>query len=66
MYFELCFSFTVHNRNMFVPLKTKKIYIIVMTGTHFTVFKFLLDFHGRMVIGSIWVKVLTKPIDPRY
>ena len=33
---------------MFVPLKTKKIYIIVMTGTQFTVCKLLLGFQGWM------------------
>ena len=61
MYFELCFSFTVHIRNMFVALKTKKIYIIVSLYAHF-----YQVFMGEWIIGSIWVKVLSKPIDPRY
>ena len=31
-----------------ICLKTKKIYIVVMTGTHFNVCQFLLAFHGWM------------------
>ena len=64
-YYELCFSFTVFNKNIFVRLKTKKIYIIVMTSNHFTVCKFLLRFRCEWSIGSMWVKELTKPIGPR-
>ena len=33
---------------MFAPVKTKKIYIVVMTGTHFIVCKYLLGFQGLM------------------
>ena len=64
-YYELCFSFTVFNKNIFVRLKTKKIYIIVMTSNHFTVCKFLLRFRCEWSIGSMWVKEVTKPIGPR-
>ena len=64
-YYELCFIFTVYNKNIFVPLKTKKIYIIVMTSNHFTLCKFLLSFRCEWSIGSMFVKELTKPISPR-
>ena len=50
---------------MFLPLKTKTMYIIVMTGTHFNVCKFLLGFRCEWSIGSMWVKALTKPIGAR-
>ena len=50
---------------MFVPLKTKKMYIIVMAATHFNVCKFLLGFRCEWSFGSMWVMALTNPIGAR-